>query len=531
MAMTDNVGPAETRYNQLKPDRQAFIDKAKDCARLTIPALSPEDYRSNRRNTEPPRQGVGAKGVNNLSSKLLMTQFPPNAPFFRHVPDRLAVEMEQEQGGGKDLLSDIEKALSKIEKAVMDEIETSGDRPILAQTLKHLIISGNALFYGAEDGSQVYPLNRYVVERDPKGNLLEIVVHEQIAPAALEPDFLAKLKDRADYKNKKKAKDGQSEILNIFTHIERIDGQWEVYQECMGERIPGTIETYPLDKSPWMALRWTYVQGEDYGRSHVEEYLGDLQTLEGLTKAVVQGAAAASKVLTLVDPNSTTRWYKVAEAENGAVIEGRAEDVTFLTVDKVNDFRTAETSIDRIERRMAHAFLMNASIQRSGERVTAEEIRTMAEDLEAALGGVYTALAQEFQLPYVKNRMRIMERNGRMPALPDEDIKVVVTTGLEALGRGQDRSRLVQFVGTLVEMLGPEALQMFIEMSELIKRLATADGIHPDGLIKDPEAVKAEQRGNQVQGLLTQLPPEMQSAVMGAVGQAASGGQGLPQLG
>ena len=42
------------------------------------------------------------------------------------------------------------------------------------------------------------------------------------------------------------------------------------------------------------------IDNEDYGRSYCEEFIGDLKSLEGLTEAMVEAAAATSKVVFLV---------------------------------------------------------------------------------------------------------------------------------------------------------------------------------------------------------------------------------------
>jgi hypothetical protein len=52
--------------------------------------------------------------------------------------------------------------------------------------------------------------------------------------------------------------------------------------------VVGTKGKWPIDEPPFMALRWSVVECEDYGRSYVEEYIGDLIALEGLSKAIVQ---------------------------------------------------------------------------------------------------------------------------------------------------------------------------------------------------------------------------------------------------
>ena len=61
---------------------------------------------------------------------------------------------------------------------------------------------------------------------------------------------------------------------------------------------------------------------------------------------------------------------------------GSSNDVSVLQVNKFADFRIAYDTMNRIETRLQLAFLLNSSIQRNAERVTASEIRFMAEDLE-----------------------------------------------------------------------------------------------------------------------------------------------------
>ena len=186
---------------------------------------------------------------------------------------------------------------------------------------------------------------------------------------------------------------------------------------------------------------------------YVEEYIGDLRSLEALTRAIVEGSAASSKVLFLVRPNGTTKQATLAQAPNGAIVQGDANDVTTLQVQKYNDFRVAQETALRITERLQFAFLLNSAVQRNAERVTAEEVRYMAQELETALGGVYSILSQEFQLPLVKLLLARLERTGKMPKMPKDAVKPQIVTGIEALGRGQDLNKLSQFL----QMLQPLA--------------------------------------------------------------------------
>ena len=168
----------------------------------------------------------------------------------------------------------------------------------------------------------------------------------------------------------------------------------------------------------------------------------------------------------------------------------------------------------RIEQRLQLAFLLNASVQRDAERVTAEEIRYMAQELEDTLGGVYSILSQEFQLPFIMRKMRMMEKAGKLPQLPKNTVKPSIITGLEALGRGNDKNKLISFLTTLAGTLGPEVIQQYVNVSDAIKRLATSEGIDPEGLIKSQEEIQAEMQQQQLlQAAQNINPDQIQQAV------------------
>ena len=162
--------------------------------------------------------------------------------------------------------------------------------------------------------------------------------------------------------------DGQykkDESLDIYTHIYRLpDNKFYVCQEIKGVKIENSVGTYTEDNFPYMALRMIRVDNEDYGRSYVEEFLGDLKSLEGLSQSLVESAAASSKVVFMVKPNSVTRKSDLAQTRNGDIITGTREDVTCLQSEKQYDLQIVERSISRFEDRLSFAFLLHTAIQR-----------------------------------------------------------------------------------------------------------------------------------------------------------------------
>jgi len=255
--------------------------------------------------------------------------------------------------------------------------------------------------------------------------------------------------------------------------------------------LDGSQSTAPKNASPWLVLRFNTVDGEDYGRGRVEEFIGDLRSLNGLSQALVEGASVASKVIFLVSPSSTTKPQTLSKAGNGAIIQGRPEDVGVVQVGKTADFSTAAQLASQIEKRILEAFLvMNV---RNAERVTAEEVRLTQLELEQSLGGLFSLLTVEFLVPYLNRTLLILQRSNQIPRLPKDVVRPKIVAGINSLGRGQDNESLTRFMGTVAQTLGPEALIKFVNPSEAIQRLAAAQGIDVLNLIRTPEELQAEQ--------------------------------------
>jgi hypothetical protein len=304
--------------------------------------------------------------------------------------------------------------------------------------------------------------------------------------------------------------------------------------------IPGREGKAPKDKSPWLPLRFVTVDGEDYGRGRVEEFLGDLKSLEGLMQALVEGSAAAAKVIFTVSPSSVTKPASLAQAGNGAIIQGRPDDVGVVQVGKTADFRTAFELVNVLEKRLSEAFLvLNV---RQSERTTAQEVQMTQMELEQQLGGLFSLLTVEFLIPYLNRKMHTLQQSKQIPTVPKNLVKPTIVAGINALGRGQDRESLVQFITTIAQTMGPEALGSLLNPDEAVKRLAAAQGIDVLNLVKSVEERNQEQaqaqQAQQMQSLTDQagqlagtplMDPSKNPELMDAMAQAAPALAGAAQ--
>ncbi len=488
---------AASRYARLASDRTIFLDTARECARLSLPYLLTPTGVVNGQKLPTPWQSIGAKGVNVMASKLMLSLFPVTATFFKlQINDgKLASDPTLDA----KIKSEIDLSLSKMERVIMQHIAESQDRVILHQAMKHLIVTGNVLVYMGSSGVKLYPLDRFVVVRDGEGNPTEIVTVESINRQFLPERFQTpkSAANRVDDNTSTPSVDvtvGEDEAA-VYTWAQLKDGMWRWRQEVDGEIIEDSYGKSPKTTSPWLPLRFNVVDGEDYGRGRIEEYLGDLKSLEGLMQAMVEGSAAAAKVVFLVAPSATVKPSTLARAGNGAIIQGRQDDVSVVQVAKQADFATAYQMITQLNQRLSEAFLILTV--RQSERTTAEEIRATQQELNEQLGGIYGNLTTELLKPYLQRKLFILQRAKELPKLPKGVVFPTVVAGIEGIGRGQDRESLIIFIQTISQALGPEMLAKFINPDEAIKRLAAAQGIDPINLVKTAE----EQANDQKQAM------------------------------
>jgi len=474
---------AKGRYDHLSSYRSQFLDTAVQCSKLTIPYLIQRDeFRVTHQSLVQPWQSVGAKGVVTLASKLMLALLPPQSTFFKLQvrDDKLGTELPAE------IRSELDLSFAKMERMVMDSIAASSDRVVVHQAIKHLVVGGNALIFMGKDGLKHYPLNRYVVDRDGNGNVIEIVTKELINKNLLPKELTEEPRPVMDESF------SHENDVEVYTHVRLDNNRWLWHQEAYGKKIPGTDSKAPKDASPWLVLRFNSVDGENYGRGRVEEFLGDLKSLDALSQALVEGSAAAAKVVFVVSPSSTTKAQTLAKAGNGAIVQGRPDDIGVVQVGKTADFGTAMTMMQQLERRLSEAFLiLNV---RQSERTTAEEVRLTQLELEQQLGGLFSLLTVEFLLPYLNRKLLVLQRSGQLPRIPKDMVNPTIVAGINALGRGQDRESLTSFIMTIAQTLGPEALMQYINADEAIKRLAAAQGIDVLNLVKSMEEIQQERQ-------------------------------------
>lgn len=512
MAEADRTVTAKSRYAELKQNRKVAEDRAKKCAKITIPALW-IDEGAKTNNFTVPYQSTGARCVNSMASHLLLASLPANATFFKLSPDFAEADQLIEQAGVQK--GDLEEALSEIERAAVNEIETTARlRALLSEGFKHVLYSGNFCMYIPDTGpSKLYPLTRYVVDRDGLGTILEMVTLDYIAPMVLpEATRNAVLNGVAEGERAKK----MSTDVELYTHITRdeTNENWVVYQEVEGNRIPETEGTYPIDSCPWIVAAVPRSSNEDYGRGLIEDYRGEFESLEALRKALRKGAAAAAKILWLLDPTSPMKEKQLVEAESGAVIRGNKNHLSALTLDKFADMQFVRNEADTLKQNLEMVFGVATSVQRKGERVTADEISKMLAELENLRAGTYAIIGEEILIPMIHRVLHRMTQAGSLPELPKGMLKPRITVGTAALGRGHDMEKLLRYGEAAKNILGEQEFKRRIDAGEWLTRLGAAADISTKGLVLDPETVQQNDQNTAMTEAAVRAAPQLAQAAL-----------------
>ncbi|SKB49640.1 portal protein [Sphingopyxis flava] len=505
-------GEAKTRYEQLKRARENVLTQAREAARLTIPGLVPAEGATDPHQvSEQPYTANGARFVNNLSAKLLLALFPPERPFFRlDIGPDVAEEMGAAYGEAQEKLADISRR-------AMVLAEDSASRTIWMETLRHLVVAGNALVYQPDDGTQMrmWRIDQFVVVRGRDGLLQEAVINDKIYPSELSEEVRAACNVKYD-----PSKPDQNDPVDLYTHIYLNGDRMEHYEEINGIEVPESRGSVERKSGGWQALRWQAVPGSDYGRAYVTEYAGDFLSLEDAHSSILKFAIEAARILRFVDPNAGIDVEEVTRAESGDFLTGMIDRVQTLQLDKNQDFQIVWNQAQSIERRLSQAFLIASNAIRDAERVTAEEIRAIAQELEDSLGGTYTVLSAEVQRPYASRLLYILSKQKKAPKLP-ESVSVVIVTGFNALGQNHESAALKGWLMDVRDALGEAWISQNLDGQAVALRLGVGRGVvDVSKLIKAAEDVAEDAQAGALTQAGISAAPQIAKGVIDAASAA-----------
>lgn len=460
-------------FNSKLSDRKPYEDRAQKISEVSLPyVFRAQGKDGGSEMFKSVAQSFNGRQVNNLKSKMGMALLPPATSSFRLKPD--AIAMVQLFQGNEKAIETIRQQLSLNTDAINSEIENQQIRSSLFDMLLQQIVVGSVIIEKNERaGITIFPLRSFVVDLDSQGEPLAMCIVETLKKL---PDGVTPKEEKDEYE------------LYTLLALDKDTNKWIMKQDIDGEAV-GTEKTYKdYDSLPFRYFGWNWVQGDKYHRPFAEDYYPDMLQVDKLAKLNTEGAVIAAKTVILVNQRGgRTRKSDIVKAANGGVIDGSADDITAFQLGKNFDFQVSNGREDVIKRELQANFLDTGSVQRDAERVTAEEIRVMAQQLEAStLAGVYSKMALKWSKWVVTKVMEELK-------IKFDAVDVSVLTGLDALGRSQEAQKQDNFMQRVTQL----QLNHWISESEVLQRYAAFDGINTVNLLKTTETVQKEQKQAQ----------------------------------
>lgn len=497
-------------------ERQAFETRAERFSAATVYTLFPRIGTDGSSKIRAPMSSFPAACVNNLAAKMIETLFPYDQPYLKLDID---AEADAALKSDMDRKSKVKSILSEISFKLCKEVDARNRRPVLQEAFKHLIVVGNVcLFIDSKTGrARNYSLRDYVVERDNYGKLTLLIVRDYVRTSEIRKDFLVACD--ADKFNTMSDEKLREMYVEVFTRCELNDaGDFYIVSRIINnKKVPVDDSFIPVDALPYIPLRFNATSNSNYGSSYVQDYFSDITAVQGISVAVDRSIQQDAKVIHMVVPGSTAsrNLRQLAMADSGSFVLGEAGDINTIQNNKQASNSVAIQWLKEYESKLAKAFLMNSSVQRNGERVTATEINYVARELEQQLGAMYALLSSELQVAmFTVDRKRMIKNN----EIPDDDAlanrmglrklsQIVPITGTAVLSRNTEAAKLREFVSVLAEV---GMLEGAISRARLVRELADAMGItSASTIVLTEEELAAEVQRQQDMQLAQSLGPDV----------------------
>jgi len=469
------------RWDTLEGRKDSLHDRNEKYARWTLPYLYPREEQS-KDELDTDLDSVGARASNHLSNKIVETLFPSYRSSLRlELSDDVIKELEEAEVP----MDQVDAALVQGEKKVIRALDRMGHRTAATMAAKYLIVTGNALLYYPDGKTQVYNTRDYCIVRDLSGTVIEIITRDMKAFETFADEVQGALRE---YDKSKPYEDNTD--VTLYTQIKLTEnGKYKVRQAADDVELDINENEYAKKDLPWVPLSWNLVRGEDYGRGMVEDYRGAFGAIEVLSQALVEGVISAAALKFLVNPGSVVDVAEMNKSPNGSYHVGRDGDVVTVKADKHLDFQQVRVVLEDYQRQIGQAFLLNSEVTRDAERVTAEEIRKDAQELEMQFGGIYSRFTEDWQEPVGR---LILSKNDIN--VSDTTIYPVIVTGLDTLSRMGDIDNYRMFTQDLSLIASlPEPVQAYLKVGELITWVGNNRGLEYTKFLKTTEEVQAEQ--------------------------------------
>jgi hypothetical protein len=469
------------RFTLLDNERKTILDRKRECAEYTHPAVLPESWHTDQDEFDTPLNSAPGIGSTALAAKIANAVLPTNGSPI--------VTPEVAMPGGVDdvVYQQVTNVILRFDQKIMDYLQSSNFRSQLHDICLDLVIVGDALLEMLPNGMfRKHRLDNYVVVRKEDGSIHELIIRTWVDPETLD----SKYRDRVGPTDTKGTRRLEPKYLGVC---------WDKDRYYIREEFRGVVEDIgDYLVLPYFALKTGGSASDNYGRSIIESLLGDIRSLMAHSMALLQGSAANSEFRLCVNPNGITQMAHMADSVNGQWVSARREDVFVMQLGNPVQVQITMAAVEKYEQSILKALLYDLVYAgQNRDRVTATEINATIQSIESGLSGLLSSITQELHIPLVRRLSTII----LMDPMVEDPLKAlanqVITggaplrlrSGIEALHREIKAMRLVQAV-QIMAGLPPNAVSD-IKWSNIVYDLMAGFGFDGERYLLSPEEKQA----------------------------------------
>jgi hypothetical protein len=462
-------------------ERSSHLSDFERYAGYTIPSAFPPEGTVGSEEVQYDFQSLGAQLVENLTNKIMLALFHPSRPFFKIEED--SVESTTSSG-------ELQKELSEIEKKGIREFAKKGGRVACTGAVQQLVITGNTLLHmPANEQYRYFSFRDYNAKWDSFNKLVSCILREEKDVVTLEDDIASVVMARG----KKK-----TDTVSVYTGIIRIKmGYYLVWQEVEDyEILSDRYGVYSEETLPYRPQRWNVMPNRQAGVGVVENMSGDFHMLSSLAATDIDIMALITDVKTLVNPSPRTKLENLVNSPSGAYVPGHKDDIHSHVHNIGTQATYVDTKTQQVAARLGQVFLMTSSMIRDAERVTAEEIRLIAQQLDQAHAGPYGRVARSLQEPIARDLVATVA-----PQYSKAAISII--TGLESVSRLSELDSVRGFLADMQAVTNvPPVLLGWLNLQAIANKFASGWGVAGDNLVfSEKEKAANDEQMIKLQGV------------------------------
>ena len=433
---------------------------------------------------------IGAMLVNSLAASIIDVMFPNDRPFFSLKLNQDYKTKISESENADELTGIVNKELKQLEEASLNRFNLTEYRPKALQALKLLIITGNALKYQTSENKPViYDLNSYSVSRDYTGDIYEII-HKDTRVFSTLPEIY-----QDHYlKNQPLEERHLDKQIDIYTYYRRKQDNFESIRSVGKHTYLPSFKRYTKTDLPCIPLTWTTPYNSSYGVGLVQDSEIIFDDLNITNRSLKHLTRLMSKITVLISPESVLTKDAYTTSKHGDVLIGNPEEIGVLGMDTFNQIQALTDIRKQIEQKLNMIFLFHIGLRRDAERVTAEEIRYFASELQKGFSEFYSVVSKVW---LKKEAEYLIQQN---TPIGFDLLEIEITTGIESLSReGQVMNVMKSFEALAALAAVPPEIMQHINLKKYLEFIFRNNYVPHEEFMYTEQELQMQQQMQQEQ--------------------------------